>query len=208
MPETAILSAAQVGYRYGSHLPWVLKEVDFKLNEGERVGLFAPSGYGKTTLVKLLAGYLTPQVGRVFWQGEQPTRRGKAPVQLIHQHPELAVNPRWNMERVLKEAGEPSPDLLADLGIEPAWLSRLPGELSGGELQRFCLARAIIAKPTVLIADEMTTMLDVVTQTQLWQVVLKKAAAAGIALLIVSHNHRLLDRLCTRIEDLRQLNKI
>ena len=69
---------------------------------------------------------------------EQPfPKKASAPVQLICQHPEKAINPRWRLKQVLEESGKLRPDVLASFGIETAWLDRFPRELSGGELQRF-----------------------------------------------------------------------
>ena len=67
----------------------------------------------------------------------------KRQVQLIYQHPEKAINPRWRMKKVLEEAGMQKQEVLSSFGIEPEWLERFPRELSGGELQRFCVARSL-----------------------------------------------------------------
>lgn len=80
-----------------------------------------------------------PRPGRFSWTARL-CPKGILPVQLIYQHPEKAINPRWRLRRVLEESGRLRPELLEALGIEPAWLDRFPRELSGGELQRFCVA--------------------------------------------------------------------
>ena len=85
------------------------------------------------------------------------------------------------------------------LGIRDAWLSRFPHELSGGELQRFCIARALAARPRYLIADEVSTMLDALTQAQIWEVILAEAAARDLGLVLVSHSPALTARLATRV---------
>jgi len=85
---------------------------------GERVALQAPSGFGKTTLCRLLAGYEEPQSGRVLVDGEPLPQRGACPVQLVGQHPELAVDPRMRMRDTLAEAGEVPARMLDALGIE------------------------------------------------------------------------------------------
>lgn len=96
-------------------------------------------------------------------------------MQLIHQHPEKAINPRWRLKRVLEESGKIDADVLHAFGIENEWLDRFPRELSGGELQRFCVARALMSGADYLICDEISTMLDVITQAQIWNVVLEEA---------------------------------
>lgn len=196
------LEAKGVGFRYGRG-PWVLRGVSMAVQPGEVVGLVGPSGCGKTTLARILAGYEEPQEGTVLLDGAAPPARGYHPVQLVFQHPEKAVNPRWTMRRILTEGGMPEEPLLRALGIEPQWLSRWPRELSGGELQRFCVARALGRHTRYLIADEMTAMLDAVTQAQIWHAVLDVAARRGMGVLVISHEKPLLDRLCTRTIDVR-----
>ena len=82
------------------------------------------------------------------------------------------------------------------------WLARFPHELSGGELQRFCIARALAANPRYLVADEVSTMLDAVTQAQIWRFLVAETQARGIGLVFVSHSHALTERIATRVVDL------
>jgi peptide/nickel transport system ATP-binding protein/Fe3+-transporting ATPase len=200
-----MLRADRLAFRYRARLPWVVQQFSLELAPGERVGLSGASGRGKTTLGKLLAGYLEPQQGRVLLDGQPLPRRGCCPVQLVLQHPELAINPRWRIGRVLHEAGPPAPDLLDALGIAAGWLKRWPHELSGGELQRIAVARALAAQPRYLVADEMTAMLDAATQAQIWHAVLEWARTQQIGLLVISHSDALLRRLCQRCIDLPDL---
>lgn len=120
------------------------------------------------------------------------------PVQLIFQHPEQAVNPKWKLQRIVEEGAKPDQELLSLLGIDPGWLDRYPRELSGGELQRCCLARACL-QAEFLIADEMTSMLDAITQAQIWHAVLGIAQQQGMGLLVISHDQPLIRRLCDRV---------
>ncbi|MDR0567775.1 MAG: ABC transporter ATP-binding protein, partial [Spirochaetaceae bacterium] len=94
---------------------------------------------------------------------------------------------------------EPDAALLDAAGIEREWLDRYPGELSGGEIQRFCILRALNPLAKVILADEMTAMLDVITQAQIWNMLLKKAAERNLALLVITHNPHLAERVCSRI---------
>ena len=87
-------------------------------------------------------------------------------------------------------------------------MNRWPIELSGGELQRFCIARALSPKTEFLTADEMTTMLDVITQAQVWNFVLEEATARGLGMIVVTHNPILAEKLCTRIVDLSSINRV
>lgn len=202
------LEAVNLSFRYSAKAAPILQGVNFFVEAGERVGVVAPSGYGKTTLVKLLAGYEQPTGGQVLLGGAPLPAKGRLPVQLIAQHPEHAVNPRWRMRRVLEEAGPLDREKLELLGIQPAWLSRFPRELSGGEMQRFCVARALGSRPRFLLADEMSTMLDVITQAQLWRTLLAEAERCGIGLVVVTHNPALARRVCTRVVDLRDINRL
>lgn len=177
----------------------MLNHVNFGVDAGERVALIGPSGCGKSTLSQILAGYLTPSTGNVLFDGKPLPDKGYCPVQLIYQHPEKAVNPRWKMQKTLNEAWMPDDAFLSEIGIEKQWLNRYPGELSGGELQRFCVARALSPKTQFIIADEMSTMLDVITQAQIWELMLKIIQKRGLGLLVVTHSLELAERICSRV---------
>ena len=196
------LEARNLSFRYERNLPFVLENIDFRVEKGEVLALFAPSGYGKTTLAKLLAGYLKPSDGEVLLNGEPLPEKGVCPVQLISQHPEKAINPRWRLKKVLEESGELREDMLSAFGIEKAWLERFPRELSGGELQRFCVARALLSGAEYLICDEISTMLDVITQAQIWNTVLTEAKKQNMGIIAVTHNRHLAERIATRVYDL------
>ncbi|MFQ4140478.1 ABC transporter ATP-binding protein [Nodosilinea sp. PGN35] len=183
-------------FRYGAHLPWVVQERSLSVAPGQVVGLMAPSGYGKTTLGKLLAGYLAPTRGQITLDTQPLPPRGYCPVQLVFQNPELAVNPRWRIDRILREGHPPPLHYLDALGIHPGWLTRYPHELSGGELQRVAIARVLNRQTRYLIADEMTAMLDANTQALIWQVVLEFARQNQVGLIAISHDQPLLERLC------------
>lgn len=190
------LTAERLSFRYPKSGRAALDGFSLSLESGRRLGLIAPSGRGKTTLCKLLAGYMEPQSGRVLLDGRPlSAHRGPCPVQLIWQHPEEAVDPLLPLGDTLAEAGPLEPRLLEGLGIRSQWLARYPAELSGGELQRFCVARALGAHTRFLLCDEMTAMLDAVNQAELWRFVLGECARRGIGLLAVSHSDALLARI-------------
>lgn len=200
------LRAENISFRYDRKSPWILKNVDLTLDAGERVALTGPSGCGKSTLSKILAGYLEPTEGQVLLDGKPLPTRGYSPVQLIYQHPEQAVNPRWKMERTLKECWEPDEELLKEMGIESEWLKRWPSELSGGELQRFCIARVLGPQTRFLVCDEITTMLDVITQAQIWELLLERASERDLGMAVVTHNMALAEKVCSRIVSLPDIN--
>ncbi len=193
------LEGNNLTFRYRKDRKPVLEGVTISVESGERLGLVGPSGRGKTTLCRLLAGYERPTSGEVLLDGKPLSAwKGPCPVQLLWQNPETAVDPRMKMEQVLAEGGPVAPSLLEALGIQPDWLTRWPGELSGGELQRFCIARALGPATQILLCDEMSAMLDYITQAQLWRVVLDEAKRRNLGLLVVSHAGKLLQQVCTR----------
>ena len=197
-----MLEARGITYAHPGAREPLYRDFDLAVGPGERVALSAPSGFGKTTLCRLLAGYERPQAGEILVDGAPLPKRGTCPVQLILQHPEAAVDPRMRMERTLAEAGEVPQGLLDDLGIQKRWLTRFPHELSGGELQRFCIARALMANPRYLVADEISTMLDAVTQAQIWRFLVTETKKRDVGLVFVSHSPALAERIDTRTIDL------
>lgn len=202
------LKLEHIDFRYTDKSPWILKDVSLTIEAGERVGIVGPSGYGKSTLSKIIAGYMNPTSGSVMIDEKPLPKKGMCPVQMIYQHPEYAVNPRWKMKKILNECWIPGEEVLARMGIEKDWLNRWPSELSGGELQRFCIARILSPDVKFLLCDEITTMLDVITQAQIWQVLLDTAKKNGYGMLIITHNMALAEKVCTRIVDLRDINHI
>lgn len=193
-----MLEVQDITFSYIKNANPILDRVNLRVEPGERLGILAPSGYGKTTLLKIISGYIKPDVGRIFVDGEPLGSKGYCPVQMIFQHPEQAVNPRLRMREVLKEGADISQEIIEGLGIEEDWKNRFPQELSGGELQRFCIARALGTGTKYLLCDEITTMLDFITQGQIWNFLIEETKRRGIGMVIVSHSQELLDHVCTR----------
>lgn len=202
-----ILEAKNIGFRYKNG-GYILKNVDFTIPSGEIVALIAKSGYGKTTFAKIMAGYLKQSWGEVLIGGEKISTEGFYPVQLIYQHPEKSINPRWRMKKSLCENGNLDEELLDILGIRSSWLDRYPNELSGGELQRFAIARAITKDTRFLIADEITAMLDGITQAQIWHSLIEISQKKNIGIIVITHNKELANRICTRVVKLEEINNI
>ena len=193
-----ILKAEHITFYYRRKDVPVLKDISLSVSSGERVGLKAPSGRGKTTLCRLLAGYERPVKGQVLLDGEPLPRKVYCPVQMIWQHPERAVNPRLRLGETLADGQEVPDRILQALGIEEDWKRRYPQELSGGELQRFCIARALGRDTKFLIADEISTMLDLITQSQIWNFLLEEVKMRQIGLIVVSHSEPLLEHIGVR----------
>ena len=200
-----MLEAKDLSYRYGEDSP-VLRNVSLRVADGERLALLGPSGRGKSTLALLLAGYLPLQQGTITLDGAPLPKDCYNPIQLIYQHPEKAMDPRWKVGDTLREAWDVPEELLTAIGAEPDWLTRWPHELSGGQLQRLSILRALSPKTRVLIADEITASLDPITQAQIWSVILREIEKNRTMLIAITHNEALAQRICTRmvhIEDLQ-----
>lgn len=202
-----ILEAKNIGFRY-KNSGYILKNVDFSISSNERVALLAKSGYGKTTLARIMSGYLKQNWGEVLIDGEEIPGSGFHPVQLIYQHPEKTFNPKWKMKKSLEENGSPDEKLIDLLEIKGTWLDRYPNELSGGELQRFAIARAITQDTKFIIADEITAMLDGISQAQIWHSLIEITKKRNIGMIVITHNRELADKVCTRIVKLHEINNI
>ena len=113
-----LLELKNVSYRYNKNSPWILEDVSFTIDSKERVALVGPSGYGKSTLAKIISGYIEPKKGEVLWDGKPIPKDVYCPIQMIYQHPEKSVNPRWKMEKILNEAWKVDNNILKEMGID------------------------------------------------------------------------------------------
>ena len=187
-----ILEAKNLSFRYEESGRKILDQFSLQVDSSERVGILAPSGFGKTTLCKILAGYEEPETGTVLMDGKSLySYKAYCPVQMI-----------W-MRNVFEEGDQVETELIKKLGIEPDWMNRFPTELSGGELQRFCIARALGKRTRFLLADEISTMLDLITQSQIWHFLMEETQRRGIGMIVVSHSPELVEKVCTRVVELK-----
>lgn len=181
----------------------VLRGASIAIEPGEVVALWGPSGCGKSTLGKVLAGWHKPDRGEV--SGPPGTGRARA-TQLVLQHSGRAMNPRWKIREVLAEGGSDLDEVLRTRLVRSEWLDAFSHELSGGQLQRVNLVRALLAKPRHVIADEITASLDAITQAQIWEILLDGVRRDGIGVLAISHDRALLDRVADRIVAMDDIN--
>jgi peptide/nickel transport system ATP-binding protein len=195
-----MLEARGIHFSFAGAARSVLEGAAIAIRPGEIVGLSGPSGIGKSTLGRILADHVRPRSGEVLLDGSAVRGKRFHPVQFLAQSPILAVNPRWRIGRVLSEAHAPDDSCRAALGIRPDWDARYPNELSGGELQRVAIARALAPSLRYLIADEISAMLDAVTQVRIWTFLRGLARERGIGILAISHDAALLDRIADRRE--------
>ncbi|WP_225076735.1 MULTISPECIES: ATP-binding cassette domain-containing protein [unclassified Streptomyces] len=190
-------------------------DVSLTLAPGEAVGLLGPSGCGKSTLARVAALLHRPDSGTVLLDGESVRGwRHRAPRPLrtafgvVFQQPRLSADPRLTLTDLIAEplratgrrdeVRERVTELAGRAGLTPDLLGRRPHEVSDGQLQRACLARALVLGPRWLICDEMTAMLDASTTAALVAVVEDYRAATGAGLLAVGHDRALLHRWCDR----------
>ncbi len=193
-----------------------LEDVSLQLHAGERLAVVGESGSGKSTLARLLLALDTPDAGAVALDGA-PVRPGsprslrwfRRRVQTVPQDPGRSFNPRMRVGQAVAEPlaclqvhGDHSArvaELLVAVGLEPDAARRWPHEFSGGQRQRLAIARALAPRPDVLVADEPVSALDVVVRLQVVDLLARLSAAEGLALVVVSHDLGVVQRLCDRV---------
>lgn len=212
-----LLSVSAVSHQY-ARSEWVLNDVAMSLKTGETVALLGRSGCGKSTLARLLVGLESPSQGEVFWQGERLSQlnrsRQKAfrrEIQMVFQDAISAVNPRKTVSEILREPMRHllslskteqlarARELLRAVELDEALLTQRPPQLSGGQLQRVCLARALVVEPRLLILDEAVSNLDLVLQANVIRLLKKLQQQFGTACLFITHDLRLVERFCDRV---------
>nr|WP_205861479.1 ABC transporter ATP-binding protein [Planosporangium flavigriseum] len=191
-----------LGKRYG-RTP-VLSDVAFTVGDGEAVGLVGSSGAGKTTIARCVVGQERPRAGSITYDGV-PVGRSRRHVQMVFQDPRSSLNPRWTVRRSLREParnfGLPAPgaDLVTQVGLDPALLDRYPHELSTGQCQRICIARALVTGPRLLVLDEPLSALDLPLQAQILDLLDELRRERGLSYLFVSHDIMVVAALCDRV---------
>ncbi len=223
--KSPLLQVQELAVRYLAHRD-VLRGVSFELTTGDTLGICGESGSGKSTLVRALLGLIPVARGDIRWFGRSVDSHGTAQwralrrtVQPVFQDPLASLDPRM---RVLDSLAEPLQVHRSDLGraareervaialervgLTDAALPRYPHELSGGQCQRVCIARAMILEPSVLVCDEPVSALDVSVQAQIVALLADLQRDSGTALIFVSHNLAIVRRLCRRVLILRQGN--
>ena len=210
-----VLEAVGLAKRYPGSARDTVSQISFSIGSGETLGLLGESGSGKSTVGQMVAGILRPTAGRLFFQGEElsfpfrgEARRG---IQILFQHPEVSFNPRLRLWDSIKEPyrfrripcqEDALVEFLAQFGIYREHLGRYPRELSGGELQRLARARVMLMQPKLVVLDEPTSMLDVISQAQVVHLLEEIQKQEGVSYLFISHDPILCRRFCSRILEL------
>ncbi|MER8070607.1 ATP-binding cassette domain-containing protein [Streptomyces sp. NPDC094034] len=193
----------------------VVRDASLTLAPGASLGLLGPSGCGKSTLARVAALLHRPDAGTVTLDGQRVTgwrhrapREQRTAIGVVFQQPRLSADPRLRLGELIAEPLRATgrradltarvDELVRAVGLTGELLGRRPHEVSDGQLQRACLARALVLRPRWLVCDEMTAMLDASTTAALVAVVEEYRREHGAGLLAVGHDRVLLERWCDR----------
>lgn len=212
----------QVGYgatdASGQPAKVVLDDIRLQLKSGQALGIIGESGSGKSTLARAVAGLVAPSRGAVQFQRRElsPTLRGRTPeqfrrIQMVFQSADNALNPAHSVRRLLTrplntyfrleraERRRRVAELMDLVQLPQALLERLPGELSGGQKQRVNLARALAARPDLLLCDEVTSALDTVVGAAILELLVELRRELDVAYLFISHDISTVRALCDEV---------
>lgn len=205
-----------LSYGHGKDVREVVHSVSLHVLPGEVLGLVGESGCGKSTIAKCVAGFLKPSAGDlVVCEGAAEPARGPHKVQIVFQDPSSSFDPRrtlgQSVSEGLRNAGTPKGEALARAGelfercgLARELLGRYPHQVSGGQCQRAAIARALAARPALLIADEATSALDVTVQAQVVALLRELNAELGMAVLFICHDLALVQDFCDRVAVMRE----
>lgn len=184
----------------------LFRNLSFDLHQGEILGVIGPSGIGKSTLADILCGLLKPQAGKITWHAQA---HKKHQVLKLYQDPPEAFAPHVSLRQLLDDVINKHklnraqiPLLLKQLALEPGLLNRSAESVSGGELQRVAVLRALLLEPVLLFADEVTSRLDPITQQETIALLIAQCRMRNCALIIVSHDPYLIEKSCDKVIDL------
>lgn len=198
---------------------WAVDDVSFDVKQGETFGIIGSSGCGKSTLAKMIVNLLKPDSGDIFFKDQNISRLSgsrlrhlRPKLQLIQQNPFGCFNPKRKMlgsllEGVLehgiasnkKEGTEYVTEVIEKCGMKKEHLYRYPHEFSGGQLQRLAIARAILLKPELVIADEIVSALDVSVQNQILELLMDLKKARNMSVIFISHDLAVIRKVSNRI---------
>lgn len=194
-------------YRLHGKKIWALKEISLEISPNQTLGIAGESGSGKSTLARLLMGLEKPDQGKILYKGNDLAGMNKKTLRAFRRHlgvvfqqPQLSFDPRWTLERSIEEplrfiakTKKERRSLLvreaaAQVGLSEELLTMFPQQLSGGQLQRAAIARALIMKPELLILDEPTSALDISIQAQILNVLRELKNKLQMTFIVISHD--------------------
>lgn len=226
LDQNPILRVKDVTKIYGGHsFPWLrrspqspaLRDVSIELARGSITGIVGESGSGKSTMGRIVAGLETAGRGSLDLNGRQfdISLAGKkngllGHVQMIFQDPAMSLNPRMSIGATLEESvwfgsretpsdRQDAGEMMDRLGLPRSLLLSYPHQLSGGQKQRVCIARALLANPSIIVADEPTSALDVSVQADIVRLLKETVSERGVSMLFISHDLALVQDLCSDI---------
>ena len=216
-PPAAAVTGLSVTFGYRSRATEVVHGVNLRIEHGAAVGLVGGSGSGKSTVAKAMVGMIEPSAGRIEYDGvgvaalrRSRSRPLRSIVQLIPQDPYGSLDPRRTVGQSIAEAIDPKHARVARnrrpierwlelVRLDPAAIDRFPHEFSGGQRQRVAIARALVVEPEIIIADEITSSLDVSVQAEILGLVSELRATLNLTLLVISHNLAVVREVCERV---------
>jgi len=185
----------------------VLEDIDLKIKRGRTISLVGESGSGKSTLARVITGLLPPLQGKIIFEGKElppalksRDRESLRQMQMIYQMPDTAVNPRHKIRKIIgrplsfyfgitgKKQEDRIIELLDMIELPAKFIERYPAELSGGEKQRVCIARALAAKPNLIICDEVTSALDQLVAEEILKLLQRLQDELGVSYLFITHD--------------------
>ena len=221
MNENPLISVSDLSKTYTkqrlSKPIYAVRDISFSMSAGEILGIVGESGCGKSTLARCMIRLITPTGGTVTFDGKDLTKMTdrqlmevRPRIQMVFQNPYSSFNPKLTIGKSLRAVAtfyqmkresymKTLRELLETTGLEEEWLNRRPGELSGGQLQRFAIVRALLTRPDLLIADEAVSALDVSVQAQILNLLSDLREKFGLAILFISHDLSVVRHICDRV---------
>jgi peptide/nickel transport system ATP-binding protein len=204
--DKPVMQVKNVTAAYGGTID-VLKDISVDIHAGQTLAVVGESGSGKSTLARAITGLLPPRIGSVEFDGRtlsnalaQRTRDDLREVQMIYQMADVAMNPRHTVKTIIgrplqfyfglsgAELDNRIDELLEEIEMGEGFADRYPAELSGGQKQRVCIARALAAKPKLIICDEVTSALDPLVADGILKLLLDLQAREGVAYMFITHD--------------------